>query len=351
MINHHRALSTLLIAMAGATGAQAGTSPLDARTLIVTASNNVAANQLLVYSATGTLLRQIPTQGQGGVSGNSGGIAQNHERLAVVNYTSGTVSVFWKEPERASFRLETVLAAVANPVSVTFGSGHLYILSTTHVESHAIGARGVAAAADGVAGLLHADGSAAQVGKLAGELLITEKSNAIESVALNAHGAVSGSAVSVANIPANVSAPFGLVTRGNEAYVSLAHNNEVSLVRHDTVLALGSTGTQNAPCWVSLDGPFLFTTNSPSHSISRFAVYGQVIVADALVAASFNGAPTDIDSRSGLAAVVDASGAVSHLSTLHIDEDGHLTAYGSATIDSAATNGVLIVGREDRDED
>ena len=40
--------------------------------VVVTASNT-AANQLLVYSPTGALLRTLPTGGQGGVSGNAGG--------------------------------------------------------------------------------------------------------------------------------------------------------------------------------------------------------------------------------------------------------------------------------------
>ena len=45
----------------------------DGHTAIVTASNTVA-NQLLIYSPTGVLQNRISTQGQGGVSGNAGGI-------------------------------------------------------------------------------------------------------------------------------------------------------------------------------------------------------------------------------------------------------------------------------------
>jgi hypothetical protein len=46
----------------------------DANAVVVTASN-AATNQLLVYDTTGKLLQTVPTQGQGGVSGNAGGIA------------------------------------------------------------------------------------------------------------------------------------------------------------------------------------------------------------------------------------------------------------------------------------
>ena len=42
--------------------------------VVVTASN-AAQNQLLVYDTNARLLQTVSTQGQGGVSGNAGGIA------------------------------------------------------------------------------------------------------------------------------------------------------------------------------------------------------------------------------------------------------------------------------------
>jgi hypothetical protein len=343
MKNQYAALGAALIAATGIAGAAAGDRNTEGHALVVTASNT-PVNQLLVYDTTGTLLKRIPTQGQGGVGGNSGGISQSRDRLAVVNFGSGTVSVFAKDHD--TLRLEHVIQAVASPLSVVFGDEHLYILSTTHVESHVIGRNGVESSADGVVPLVHADGSAAQVGKLPGELIISEKSNVIESVKLSTEGAVMGAAAVVSNLPVDVNAPFGLVTRGNDAYVSIAHSNEVSLVRRDALLTVASSGTQSAPCWLALDGPFLFSTNSPSHSVSRFAVYGRVILQDAAVAATFDGNPTDIDARSGMAAVVDANGTVSHVSVFKVDEDGHMSLTGVATIKGAATNGVVIVGRD-----
>jgi hypothetical protein len=321
----------------------AGTAQAYDRTAMIVTASNTASNQLLVYSPTGALLKQIPTQGQGGVSGNAGGIAQNRDRLAVVNFGSGNVSVFTKDRERGELRLERVVRALASPVSVAFGDSHLYILSTTHVESHAIDRDGVSATADGSAALLIGDGSAAQVGVVTGQLIISEKSNAIESVNLNWAGAVAGAATLVASIPANVNAPFGLATRGNDAYVTIAHANEISLVRHDKVLTVTGSGTQHAPCWVTLDGPFLFSANSPSQSVSRYAVYGQNIIQDAAVIATFNGNPTDIASRGGLAAVIDSNGTVSHLSIFDVDEDGNFGLTGVATIKNVATNGVAVI--------
>jgi hypothetical protein len=314
--------------------------------LIVTASNT-ASNELLVYSTHGTLIEESKTGGTGGVTGNAGGIAQNRDRLAVVNFGSGNVSVFHKGGDQAPLQLEKVVPAITNPVSVAFGRDHLYILTATHIESHPIDRYGVSATADGEAQLAIADGSAAQVGVLGGQLIITEKSNAIETVNLTDQGAVSGATKLVANIPANVNAPFGLATRGNDAYVTIAHANEISLIRNDAVLTVTGSGTQMAPCWVTLDGPFLFSANSPSHSVSRYAVYGQKIIQDAAVVATFNGNPTDIIYRDNLAAVVDANGSVSHVSVFDVDGDGNFNLKVSVTLNSATTNGIAIVRKDD----
>jgi hypothetical protein len=336
------AIASVASAAAGTAAAQGA----EHRAFVVTASNT-AVNQLLLYDTSGVLLKTIPTEGQGGATGNAGGIAQSHDRLAVVNFASGSVTVFAKDWDHADLKIERVVATIASPVSVAFGHDHLYVLSTTHVESHRIDHGGVHAAADGAAALVVGDGSAAQVGVLGGQLIVSEKSNVIETVDVNALGAIVGSTVAVANIPANVNAPFGLATRGDDAYVTIAHANEISLVRNDDVLNVTGSGTQSAPCWVTLDGPFLFSANSPSHSVSRYAVYGRRIVQDAAVVAAFNGNPTDITYRGGLAAVVDGDGAISHVSVFKVDEDGNFTLRGVATVNSAATNGIAIVRPDD----
>jgi hypothetical protein len=335
-------LGLLTLLIAGAVVAQGNAPSRDDQALIVTATNTTK-NALLVYNTTGALLEQIPTSGEGGVSGNAGGIAQDGSRLAVVNFGSGNVTVFDKDLEHTGLRPEKLVPAITNPVSVAFGHDHLYILTATNIESHRIDGNGVESQADGEARLVIGDGSAAQVGVLWGQLVISEKSNAIETVDLNAQGAVNGSTKLVANIPSNINAPFGLATRGDDAYVTIAHANEISLVRNDAVLTVTSSGTQSAPCWVTLDGPFLFSANSPSHSVSRYAVYGEKIVQDAAVVATFSGNPTDITYRSDLAAVIDANGSISHVSIFKVDGNGNFTLKAQATINSAATNGVAIV--------
>lgn len=335
-------LGLLSLIIVGTVAAQSTSSSVDVQALIVTASNTTH-NQLMIYNPTGTLLEQLPTGGAGGVSGNAGGIAQDHDRLAVVNFGSGNVSIFDKDLGYTGLRYEKLVPAVTNPVSVAFGNDHLYILTTSYIESHRIDRYGVESKTDGEARLVIGDGSAAQVGTLWGQLVISEKNNAIETVKLDGHGAVTGSTTLVANIPANVNAPFGLATRGNDAYVTIAHANEISLVRNNAVLTTTGSGTQSAPCWVTLDGPFLFSTNSPSKSVSRYAVYGRKIIQDAAVVATFGGSPTDIAYRSDLAAVIDANGSAAHVSIFNVDEDGNFTLKGLATINNAATNGIAIV--------
>lgn len=334
--------------VAGAVHAQTGSGWNDGD-LIVTASN-AANNELLVYNTHGMLVEQAKTGGTGGVAGNAGGIAQNRDLLAVVNFGSGNVSVFQKRGEGTALQWKKLVPALASPVSVAFGRHHLYILTGGYIESHAIDRYGVSSTADGHASLVLGDGSAAQVGVLDGELIISEKNNVIETVSLSGRGAVSGTTHRVANIPSNVNAPFGLATRGNDAYVTIAHANEISLVRNDAVLTVTGSGTQMAPCWVALDGPFLFSANSPSHSVSRYAVYGRKIVQDAAVVASFNGNPTDITYRNNLAAVVDANGSASHVSIFNVDGDGNFDLRSTVTLNSASTNGIAIVRGEDFDE-
>jgi hypothetical protein len=128
--------------------------------------------------------------------------------------------------------------------------------------------------------------------------------------------------------------------------VTIAHANEISLVRHDEVLTVTGSGTQSAPCWVTLVGPYLFSSNSPSKSVSRYVVFGDKIVQDAAIAASLTGNPTDIASGAGLIAVIDGNGTVSHLSIFKVDSEGNLKLKIANTM-AAGANGVAVVGVSD----
>lgn len=327
----------LLTASSAAIGAE------KVQTLVVTSSNS-ANNELLVYDTAGTLLESVPTLGQGGVGGNAGGIATNGDTVAVVNFGSQSVTLFSRDVN--GFERRQVVPTLSPPVSVAFGNDHLYVLGTTTAESHQIGGDGVTPNADGSIALLAADASAAQLGIVADQLIVTEKSGQIELVPLRA-GAIDGAAIAVP-LPANSQEPFGLVTRGSSAYVTLAGSDEVALVKNARVVALAATGTpgvsgQHAPCWAVIVGPYLFTSNSPSHSISRLIAGGQNILVDLPVAAQTAGAPIDIAASGNRLAVVESnSGGVAHLTQFTIDEDGNLTQIATSAIASPA-NGVAFI--------
>jgi hypothetical protein len=315
---------------------------------VVVTMSNAAANQLLVYSTNGTLIQTVSTQGQGGIpsGGNSGGIAVNDQQVAVINFGSSSVSLF--KVTQNGFKFTQLIPSASSPVSVAFGNGHLYILGTTMVESHPMFGEEVSTNADGMAHLSLADGSAAQVGVVPNQLIITEKgtpgaivagssgSGVIEAFNLSAGGTISGTPVQV--VAPNLNTPLGLITQGNDAYVTIAHADNISLVRNDAVLTTTGSGSQSAPCWLALDGPFLFSANSPSHTISRYAVYGQKIVQDAAVAFTVTGNPTEIVYGAGLVATIDGV----DLWILSVDEDGNLTRSGMTPI-SAVDSGVAIV--------
>jgi hypothetical protein len=333
-------VTTALVLLAGTAALQAGqTGP------VVVTSSNAATNELLVYDTKGRLIQSVATQGAGGVSQNSGGIAVDRRTVAVVNFGSGTVSLLTRTA--AGFALTAVIPAASAPVSVAFGHDHLYVLGTSTIESHRIERNRVASTPDGITTLLQADGSAAQVGVVGDRLIVTEKSNVVETVELR-EGAVDGAAVAV-ELPAGSDTPFGLVTRGGNAYVTIAHSDEVALVKHGLVVAITATGTpggsgQHAPCWLTLNGPYLYSSNSPSHTLSRFLASGRQILLEQPVAAHTIGAPTDIASREDRIAVIDADGAGGRLTQFAADEDGELTQLVVTAIPATA-NGIGFVDR------
>ena len=166
-------LASILVPLLGAATAVQAADPF-----VVTASN-ATANQLLVYSPSGKLLQTLSTKGAGGATGNAGGVQTSNGLVAVVNFGSQSVSIF--QVGHNGLSLTQVVPTVANPVSVAFGENHLYILGATQVESHAIFGDFVNTNPDGVSTLLVADGSAAQVGVLTDQIIVSEKSNVIET--------------------------------------------------------------------------------------------------------------------------------------------------------------------------
>ncbi|HEX6975217.1 MAG TPA: hypothetical protein VF147_12515 [Vicinamibacterales bacterium] len=312
---------------------------------VILTSSNALANELLVFSTSGVLVQSVPTQGQGGAGGNAGGIATSGDRVAVVNFGSQNVSLFSRTDR--GFELRQTVAVASQPVSVAFGHDHLYVLGTTTLESHGLVPGGVREAADGLVALLVADGSAAQVGVAGDELIVSEKGGTVERIRLR-DGAVSGTPQGVQLPPGSNDTPFGLVTRGSTAYVTVAASDAVAVVKNGVVTSFATTGVpggagQHSPCWIAVVGPFLFTTNSPSHSVSRLVAGGRNVVLDSPVAAQTNGAPIDIAADRDLVALIESDGGgLAHVTQFHLDADGTLTRTSTTAIASAA-NGIAIV--------
>ena len=125
--------------------------------------------------------------------------------------------------------------------------------------------------------------------------------------------------------------------------MTIAHSDEVALVKGRTLLAVTGSGTQHAPCWLALVGPYLYSSNSPSHSISRYVVTGSNVVLDAPVVATTAGAPTDIASSGHIIAVLDG-GTQAHLTQFAVDEDGNLQQLAVSVLNRGA-NGVAVIRR------
>jgi hypothetical protein len=78
-----------------------------------------------------------------------------------------------------------------------------------------------------------------------GDLIVTSSNTASnELLVYNAQGTLIEQSKTG---PANGNAPFGLATCGNDAYLTIAHANEISLMRNDAVLTVTGSGTQMAP--------------------------------------------------------------------------------------------------------
>lgn len=307
------------------------------RILVITASNDLEDNQLLAYDIAGDLVQTISTGGKGGATGNAGGIAAANGLIAVVNFSSETFSTFTRD-QSGELHLEQVIDTVLSPVSVAFGHGHLYVLGSREIASYRLLAQDqVDTVADGIVGLKLGDGSAAQVGVAGGSLIVTEKNNTVETFALSS-GAVVGPAVPVA-LPENSFTPFGLVTRGDNAYVTIAHSDKVALIKNGVLVAINSSGSEGAPCWLTEVGNFVYSANSPSHSVSAWKATGNNVVQAIAKAGTTEGAPTDIASINGLVAVFDTSG---HITQFAVGQRGSLAELSKADAPKTA-NGLVVV--------
>lgn len=337
------------VVAAGQLYAQAAASTPDP--LFLTATNGTN-NSLAIINTRTKEVDFVPTGGAGGASGNAGAVAVSGKLAAVVNFGSSNVTVFQRRGNTMQ-PVQTV-KTTSQPVSVTFGHGHLVVLCLTTAESFPVYGNTVGNN-DGVVPLLRADKTAAQIVSYAGGVMYSEKSGDIAQLSLSTSGAagLSGPNVSIP-LPAapNNNTPFGMVARGPYVYVTIAHSDLEALVVNGqiTVTAAGQTpytdpfgNIIHAPCWNTLSGQFLFTADSPGKQLSRFLVSDTNVFLDKVNVATLSGAPTDLDSKGSLLAVIDSGdGNNSNASLFDVDAEGELTLRFALKI-AGAINGAALI--------
>ncbi len=321
--------------------------------LFLTATNG-AANALAVIDTVTKEMDFVPTGGAGGASGNAGGIAVEGRLAAVVNFGSSNVTIFVRRGN-AMQPTQTIKTA-SQPVSVAFGHNHLVVLGVTTAESFPVYGNTVSTSSDGVASLAIGDKSAAQIVTYDGGVIYSEKTGGIAELSLSTNGApgISGPNRPV-TLPAapNNNTPFGMVGRGAEVYVTIAHSNLEALVVNGQIvsMAAGPTPFQNAagaivhaPCWNALSGQFLYAADSPGQQLYRYLVSDGNIFFDKAGVAKFSGAPTDLAIQGGLVGVIDGGDGVnfSNVSLFDLDSEGELTPRFAVKI-ASPINGAAIV--------
>jgi hypothetical protein len=344
-------VAAVSIAVAQQTGAVAEASAAPAP-LFLTATNGIT-NYLAVINTRTKQTTYVATGGNGGASGNAGGVAVEGKIAAVVNFGSGNVTIFTRRGD--TMQPTQMIATASQPVSVAFGSGHLVVLGLTTAQSFPVYGNTIQTAADGQISLLLADKSAAQIVTFNGGVAYTEKTGSVAEVSLSTEGAPGlGTTNQAVMLPAapNNNTPFGLIGRGNNIYLTIAHSDLETLVVNGQIVstAMGPTPFTNAagsiihaPCWNALSGQFLYASDSPGGQLLRYLVSDTNIFFDKAGVATLAGPPTDLTVDGGMLAVIDGgNGTVSNASLFDIDAEGELTLRFAVKI-AGPINGAAII--------
>lgn len=320
--------------------------------LFLTATNGTP-NYLAVINTRTKDISYVPTGGDGGASGNAGGVAVSGRMAAVVNFTSGNVTVFLRQGSGMQ-AMQTIKTA-SRPVSVTFGHAHLVVLGLTTAESFAVNGATVAATSDGTVNLLRADNSAAQVVSFDGGIVYTEKSGSVGMLSLGTSAVASGlsgpnRAVELPAAPNN-DTPFGMVARGNNVYATIAHSDRQALITNGRIVSTAASGLAykdsagnftHAPCWNALWGQFLYSADSPARQLVRYLVSDSNVFYDKPAVATFSSSPTDLVVDGTMLGVISGTDSNSAASLFDIGSEGELTLRFAVPI-AASINGAAII--------
>jgi hypothetical protein len=337
--------ATLLVATAAVAGER------ERSVLVLTSTNDPGSNAVVVFKldSAGTpslgYLDTVPTGGKGGASGNAGILQFKHDRGAVANFGSNSVTELVREDESIAVG-GTIKQApgCVQPDSVALTKDHLFIVGANCAESHAWPSGNP----DGA--VVHlSDPSAAQIAVGEHWSAVTLKSGSVLQLLLTREGALSGASASIA-LPSDAdNTPLGEGFWGDRLGFTPAHSpDSFAIVKMDhTVYPItGPTPPYptNAPCWVAKGpGNIWYTANSPGEAISIFFSDGGGGVFYKSI--PLPAAPTDITvSHDGrwLAVIYSASDGA-HVAVFSIDSYGDLTPTAtSVSLGVTAFSGVAI---------
>lgn len=320
--------------------------------LFLTATN--AANNFLAVVNTQTKQTSyVPTGGNGGAGGNAGGVAVTGKMAAVVNFGSTNVSIFVRHGD--SMQPTQVIKTASRPVSVAFGAGHLLVLGLTTAESFPVYGNTVQSTADGLSLLLRGDGTAAQIVAYDGGAIYAEKSGSVATLTVSTNGiaglAGPGTPVILPTAPNN-DTPYGMIGRGANVYLTIAHSDLETLVVKGKIVSMAtgnapfkdaSGSIVHAPCWNTLSGQFLFSSDSPAKQIRRYLVSDTNVFFDKGGVATLTAAPTDLAATEDMLGVIDGGdGVTADVSLFTIDSEGELTPLFTTKI-AGPINGAAII--------
>jgi len=350
-INLCRAGSMLAVVFLATALAVAGEYGRD--TFVLTSTNNASGNAVVVFKldTSGTpslsLMNMLPTNGNGGASGNAGVLQFRDDRGAVANYGSNSVTQLVRDDNFIGIGKTINLATgCVNPDSVALTEDHLFVAGTNCAESHAWPWGNL----DGtVVGLT--DPSAAQIAvgnTWAAVTLKGTSSGSVLQLPLTRHGALSGASTTVTLPSIANNTPFGAAFWGDILGFTPAHSTDTFAIVDESRNVYPIPGltfvSGNAPCWVAKGpGSVWYTGNSPGQAISIFFSDGQGGAFYKSV--SLPGSPTDITvsrDRKWLAVIYSAGGEA-YVAVFAIDAYGDLTPVATSdSIGVAAFNGVAI---------
>ena len=319
--------------------------------LFLTATNG-SPNYLAIVNTRTKETTYVATGGNGGASGNAGGVAVQGRIAAVINFNTSNVTIFVRRGN--AMEPTQMIKTASQPLSVAFGHNHLLVLGAATAESFAVYGDNVSKDNDGMAALARADKSAAQIVSYDGGAAYTEKSGGIAllDVSTNGFGGISGPNRSVLLPTApNNETPFGIIARGANIYATIAHSNLEALIVNGKILSTAAAETPykngtaflHAPCWNALSGQFLYSADSPAKQIIRYLVSDTNVFFDKPAVAKLGGSPTDLTVAADMLGVIDGGdGTVSNASIFDIGAEGDLKLRFSVSI-ASPINGAAII--------